>query len=47
MYKLYDDRIDIAWWILDDISSDIDGMRSSIVERYPMENGLVVERIPL
>lgn len=46
MYALHDDRIDIAWWILDDISSDIEGDKS-IVERYPMENGLVVERIPL
>ncbi len=46
MYALHDDRIDIAWWILDDISSEIDGDKS-IVERYPMKNGLVVERIPL
>lgn len=46
MYAQYDDRIDIAWWVLDDIRSCIDG-RKSIVERYPMENGLIVERIPL
>ncbi len=48
MYKLYDNRIEIAWWILDDLSMRPGiGMQSSIVERYPMENGLVVERIPL
>jgi pyruvate formate-lyase activating enzyme-like uncharacterized protein len=46
MYALHDDRIDIAWWILDDISLHIEGDKS-IVERYPMENGLIVERIPL
>lgn len=48
MYVSYADRIEIAWWILEDIAEDLgSGMNKSIVERYPMENGLVVERIPL
>lgn len=48
MYKLYDNRIDIAWWILEGLNTRLGtGIQSSIVERYPMENGLVVERIPL
>ncbi len=48
MYISYDDRIDIAWWILEGLNASLGtGVRSSIVERYPMENGLVVERIPL
>lgn len=46
MYAVYDDRIDIAWWILEDLKTHVDA-RKSIVERYPMKDGLVVERIPL
>ena len=54
-YRSYDGRIDIAWWVLADMKSrrmledikKIPGSQCSIVERYPMENGLVVERIPL
>jgi pyruvate formate-lyase activating enzyme-like uncharacterized protein len=48
MYKSYDGRIDIAWWILEGLEMrTCDGSQCSIVERYPMENGLVVERIPI
>src|SRR5271157_1071328 len=48
MYKKYDDRIDIAWWVLEGMKNSLGaGSQISIVERYPMENGLVVERIPL
>jgi len=46
LYRLYDGHIDIAWWVLEDMKNSI-GSQCSIVERYPMENGLVVERIPL
>jgi pyruvate formate-lyase activating enzyme-like uncharacterized protein len=45
MYRSFNDRIDIAWWLLDDIKGP--GIDRSIVERYPMEGGLVVEKIPL
>lgn len=49
MYSLQDDRIDIAAPILEDISKELKsiGCIVSLIERYPMENGLVVERIPL
>ncbi|MCD1295559.1 radical SAM protein [Methanocella sp. CWC-04] len=50
MYEYNEDtgRIEIAWWILEDIAEDLGGgIERSIVERYPFENGLVVERIPL
>ncbi len=41
------ERIEIAWWILDDITEELAGFEKSIVERYPLKDGLVVERIPL
>ncbi len=48
MYAFIDgNRIEIAWWILDDIKEDLAGTVKSIVERYPLKDGLVVERIPL
>ncbi|HMK45250.1 MAG TPA: radical SAM protein [Methanocella sp.] len=48
MYACIDaDRIEIAWWILDDIKEELTGTEKSIVERYPLRDGLVVERIPL
>lgn len=47
----YDEKkgmIHIAWWILDRVRGQLDGgVKMSIVERYPLEDGLVVERIPL
>jgi hypothetical protein len=40
--------IEIAWWILEDIADELDeSLGLSIIERYPFEGGLVVERIPL
>jgi pyruvate formate-lyase activating enzyme-like uncharacterized protein len=49
MFCQMDDRIEIAASILEDISKELDGMHChmSLVERYPLEGGLVVERIPL
>jgi pyruvate formate-lyase activating enzyme-like uncharacterized protein len=47
MYRSYDGRIETAWWILEDVKRPGARFTCSIVERYPMENGLVVERIPL
>ena len=48
MYAFIDgNRIEIAWWILDDIKEELAGTVKSIVERYPLKDGLVVERIPL
>jgi pyruvate formate-lyase activating enzyme-like uncharacterized protein len=47
MYALEGDTIVMAWWVLDEIKNDLSGFGKSIVERYPLKDGLVVERIPL
>ncbi len=47
MYLRDGDVVAIAWWILDEIKDDLQGTGKSIVERYPLKDGLVVERIPL
>ncbi len=49
MYAVKDDGIDIAARILEDISKELKSIdcNMSLIERYPLEDGLVVERIPL
>jgi pyruvate formate-lyase activating enzyme-like uncharacterized protein len=47
MYRREGDRLEIAWWVLDAIKDDLAGYGKAIVERYPLKDGLVVERIPL
>lgn len=49
MYSCSDNGIDIYAPILEEISKELKGigLNISIVERYPLEGGLVVERIPL
>jgi len=49
MYSCLQDRIDIAAPILEDITDELKGINCilCIVERYPIEDGPVVERIPL
>lgn len=48
MYELVDDGIEIAAWVLEEIADEVRQIGSPhIVERYPTEDGLVVERIPL
>jgi pyruvate formate-lyase activating enzyme-like uncharacterized protein len=49
MYTFSEGRIEIAGWILEDIVSDLDGTGCDLAleERYPIEGGPVVERIPL
>jgi len=49
MYSLKGDKIDISAPILEDISKKLKsiGCIVSIIEQYPLEGGLVVERIPL
>jgi pyruvate formate-lyase activating enzyme-like uncharacterized protein len=53
LYEVKEGKIEIAWWILEEIKEEIleelepSGARLSIIERYPFEHGLVVETIPL
>lgn len=55
MYQVEGDRIEIAWWILDEIASKINenarkiklNCELYIIERYPTKDGLIVEKIPL
>lgn len=49
MYQVKDDCVDIAWWILDDISEYLKeaGSDVKIIERYPWNRGLIVETIPI
>ncbi|WP_342304340.1 radical SAM protein [Methanolobus sp. ZRKC5] len=43
------DGIDIAWWILEDVAESIRTpiRKLYILERYPLKDGLIVEKIPL
>ncbi|HWQ65838.1 MAG TPA: 4Fe-4S cluster-binding domain-containing protein [Methanospirillum sp.] len=45
LYSRFEDRIEMAWWLLDDYSAALPG-KKSVIERYP-DNGLVVEVTPL
>ncbi len=49
MYSLREDEIDIAAPILEDISKELKSIDCiiSVIERFPLEDGLVVERIHL
>jgi len=41
--------VDTAWWIAENLAAELKktGCKLSVIERYPMKNGLVVERTPL
>lgn len=49
MYSLGEEQIEIAAPILEDISKELKSIDCiiSVIERFPLEDGLVVERIPL
>lgn len=53
LFEVRERRIEIAWWVLEEIKDEIKeelepcGVRLSVIERYPFENGIVVETIPL
>lgn len=46
MYKVLQDRIEVAPWILEDIADSV-GYRCYLSEQYPTADGLEVERTPL
>ncbi len=49
MYLICGKKVEIAGWILEDISEKLKkvGCELALVERYPLNNGFVVEVIPL
>jgi pyruvate formate-lyase activating enzyme-like uncharacterized protein len=50
MYNyVHDGSIEIAWWIAEELAEDLKkaGCSVSVIERYPMKDGMVVEKTPL
>ena len=49
MYAACNGSVETAWWIAEDLAGEMKkrGYKVSVIERYPMKNGLVVERTPL
>lgn len=49
MIETKDCSVETAWWILEDIADMVreNARDLSIIERYPFENGFVVEKMPL
>ena len=45
LYEQYEDRIELAWWLLAEYPEDFPGEKE-IIERYP-NNGMIVEVTPL
>jgi pyruvate formate-lyase activating enzyme-like uncharacterized protein len=49
MYDVRDGIVEIAWWIAEDLATELIqiGCDVSVIERYPMKNGMIAERTPL
>jgi len=49
MYAAVDDTIETAWWIAENLAGELKkiGCKVSVIERYPMKNGMIAERTPL
>jgi pyruvate formate-lyase activating enzyme-like uncharacterized protein len=49
MYSVLDGSIETAWWITEDLAEELKkaGCRVAVIERYPMKNGMLVEKTPL
>jgi len=45
LYQRFDDRVEMAWWILDSGQDDMEG-KKFVIERYH-DNGLIVEVTPV
>lgn len=49
MYATLDGSVETAWWIASDLADELKktGCTVSVIERYPMNSGMIVERTPL
>lgn len=49
MYYVHNGSIEIAWWIAEELAEKLKkaGCGVSVIERYPMKDGMVVEKTPL
>jgi pyruvate formate-lyase activating enzyme-like uncharacterized protein len=49
MYSESNGSVETAWWIADDLADELKeaGCFVSVIERYPMKDGMVVEKTPL
>lgn len=49
MYSASNGSIEIAWWIAEELAEELKkaGCSVSVIERYPMKNGMIVEKTPL
>lgn len=49
LFEVKEKTIELSWWLIEDIAEELkaEGFVPSIIERYPFENGLIVEIIPL
>ncbi len=48
MFVNKDGIVDTAWWIARDLAAELKkiGCKVSVIERYPMKNGIIVEMTP-
>jgi len=55
LFETKEDSIEIAWWVLEELKEEMKEKlqackaraRLSVIERYPLEDGMVVELVPL
>jgi len=49
LFKIMNEHIEIAWWVLEEIADKLKdkACRLTIVERYPFEDGMVVQAMPI
>ncbi len=49
MYSILDGSVETSWWIAEDLAEELKktGCNVSIIERYPMKNGMIAEKTPL
>ncbi len=49
MYSVRNDSIETAWWIAEELAPKLKkaGCSVSVIERYPMKDGMIMEKTPL